>query len=43
MSEGSSLSHPAAVLFEGRQSFRIIGLPHTLDSEAAYQIPYNVT
>ena len=43
MSEGSSLSHPAAALFEGRQSFRIIGLPNALDSETAYQIPYNVT
>ena len=42
MSEGP-LSRPAAALLEGRQSFRIIGLPNALDFEAAYQIPYNVT
>lgn len=42
MSEGP-LSRPAAALLEGRQSFRIIGLPNALDSEEACQIPYNVT
>lgn len=30
-------SRPAAALLEGRQSFRIIGLPHALDSETAHQ------